>query len=278
MIKYYDPKTDKYPYPIYTDRHYLVVKKNDGTVFDKDYPYVDKSKSFLRKRKIIRLLIVLIVFPICKIRFGLRIKGKEHIKNNKDILSKGAISCCNHIHKWDYLCIMKALKPIKPYVLVWNRNVSGEDGKNVRMVGGIPIPENDSLATFAYYDAIKGLLNDGEWLHIYPEGSMWEFYRPIRPLKRGASFFAVSFDKPIVPMAFSYRKPSWIRRKIFKQIALFTLNIGEPLYPNKNLDKKEQEEELIVRVHQSMCLLSGVEPEENIYPPIFNNTKRVDYY
>ena len=46
----YDPKTDKYPYPEQTDQHYLKVKKNDGTVFDKDYPYVDNSKPFKRKQ------------------------------------------------------------------------------------------------------------------------------------------------------------------------------------------------------------------------------------
>ena len=50
----YDPKTDKYPYPEQTDQHYLKVKKNDGTVFDKDYPYVDNSKPFKRKQKMTR--------------------------------------------------------------------------------------------------------------------------------------------------------------------------------------------------------------------------------
>ena len=34
--EYFDPRTNKFPYPIDTDKHYLVVKKNDGTVFDEN--------------------------------------------------------------------------------------------------------------------------------------------------------------------------------------------------------------------------------------------------
>jgi len=37
------PKTTKYPYPEYTDGHYINVKKENGLVFDKNYPYIDKS-------------------------------------------------------------------------------------------------------------------------------------------------------------------------------------------------------------------------------------------
>ena len=46
----FDPKVTKYPYTEYTDQHYLVVKKNDGTVFDKNYPYIDRSRRFLFKQ------------------------------------------------------------------------------------------------------------------------------------------------------------------------------------------------------------------------------------
>ena len=39
----FDPKTNRYPYPVDTDRHYLEVKKDKGIVFDADYPYIDNS-------------------------------------------------------------------------------------------------------------------------------------------------------------------------------------------------------------------------------------------
>ena len=36
----FDPKTKKYPYTEYTDGHYIVVKSDNGAVFDKNYDYL----------------------------------------------------------------------------------------------------------------------------------------------------------------------------------------------------------------------------------------------
>ena len=273
----FDPKTHKFPYTEYTDEHYLVVKKNNGLVFDKDYPYIDTSKSFLRKQKWFRVLLNTLVFPVTWITLGLKVKGKENLKKYKDVLDKGVVSVCNHVHLFDYLGIMSVIRPRHPYVLTWAPNVRGENGKNMRMVGCVPIPENDMQATVSYFNAIEKLLNDGGWLHVYSEGSMWDYYAPIRPFKKGPAYFACLHNKPILPMAYSYRKPTWIR-KIFGQPARFTLNIGEPIYPNLDLPKHEREADLTIRSHQAVCRLAGINPEENIYPPLFAKNKRIDYY
>ena len=277
---YFDPKTNRYPYPSDTASHYLEVKKNRGIVFDENYPYIDKSKSFRFKRFLIRIVLLIFVFPLVKIRLGIKVNNKANLKKYKDVINKGIISVTNHIHMWDYLTLLRTVKPFKPYVIVWAPNINGENGSLIRMVGGIPIPENNYRGTMKYYNVIKDLLTkDKGWLHIYAEGSMWEYYAPIRPLKRGSSFFAVQFNKPVLPIAYSYRKPTWIRRVLFKQLARITVNIGEPLYPNKDIEgAKEQELDLTTRVHETLCRLSGIDPKDNPYPPIYNNSKRVDYY
>lgn len=275
---YYDPKTNKFPYPLDTDHHYLNVKKDNHVVFDDKYPYVDESKSFKFKQFLMRIPLVCIVFPLTHIRMGLKVKGKKHLKENKELIKKGVVSCSNHVHMWDYLCIMNALKPKRTNILAWGPNIRGENGPAMRLVGGIPIPENNYKATLALFDAIHKKLDNGGWLHIYPEGSMWEYYAPIRPFKKGASYFACEADKPIIPLAFSYRKPGWIRRKIFHQIACFDLNIGEPIFANKELPKTEQEMDLTKRAHDAVCSLAGIDPKENIYEPLFNHSKRIDYY
>ena len=269
------PNTDKYSYPKDTAGHYLDVKMDRGIVFDKDYPYVDYSSGFAFKRFWVRLLLRIIVFPMSKIRMGIRIKGKEHIRRNKELLSKGAVTVCNHVHMWDYICVMKALHNFKwTYLLSWDKNVNGDSGPLVRMVGGIPIPVNDFEATVAFSDSIKKLLADGNFLHIYAEGSMWEYYTPIRPFKRGAASIAIKNNKPIIPMAFSYRKPSWIRRKLFKQLALFDLNIGEPIMANPDLEKTAQIDDLTERLHEEICVLAG--QEKSIYPALYNHSERID--
>ena len=265
------------PYPEQTDGHYLKIKKDDGTVFDKDYPYVDKSKKFRFKQWWVRVLLYLIVFPMSYIRMGLKIRGKKNIRKNKKLLKQGVISISNHVNMWDYIAVMNAIKPFRSYVLVWNKNVSGESGPLVRLVGGIPIPENDFHATEAYLEAVKDLFDNGGWLHIYPEGSMWEYYRLIRPFKKGIAHLARMSHKPILPMAFSYRKASWIRKTLFKQPGVFNLCIGEPIFLDESLPIQDQEIDLLNRCHQAVNALAGLGEEENPYEAIFNNSKRIDY-
>ena len=272
----FDPKPTRYPFPKQTDKHYLVVKKNNGAVFDQNYPYVGHPGRW--KRFWLRVLLRCFVFPLANIRLGLKIRGRKILKENKELLRKGALSCANHVHLWDYIAVMKAISPFRSNLLAWAKNMRGENAGLIRMVGGIPIPEDSPHASAAFLKAVKGLLTDGGWLHIYPEGSMWEYYAPIRPFKNGISYFAVQCEKPILPMAFSYRRPNWLRRVIFRQTACFTLSIGEPLFADPALPKKERETDLLRRTHASVCRLAGIDPEKNLYPPVFANSERVDYY
>ncbi len=274
----FDPKTDKYPYPEETDKHYLKIKMDRGIVFDTKYPYIDRSSSFLFKQKLVRILLNVIVFPLCRIRLGLKIEGRDNIKKYHDELSNGVISISNHIHMWDYISVMLAIKPFKSYLLSWASNVNDKDGPLVRLVGGIPIPETNMAATKKYMETVEDLLKkDGGWLHIYPEGSMWEYYAPVRPFKRGPAFIACECDKPILPLGFSYREPGWIRKNIFHQIATLTLRIGEPIYPNNDLNPRDREKDLTVRCHDAVCILTGTDPKDSIYEPVYNRSKRIDY-
>jgi len=273
---YFDPQTNKFPYLEDTNTHYLPVKKNRGIVFDKNYPYVDTSKSFQFKRKLFRIPVSTVAFLAMRIRLGLKIEGKKNLKKNKALLKQGAVSIANHIHMWDYLAVMRAISPVKPYHLSWDKNVNGENGTIIRLNGGVPVPIGNYAATEAYIKQVSKMLEEGGWLHIYPEGSMWEYYAKIRPFLPGAFYFAYRCNKPIVPMAFSYRKPGFIRSKIFKQIAKLTLHIGEPIMPNLELGKHEGILDLAKRSHEAVVKLAGV--EDNLYEPIYNNSKRIDYY
>ena len=275
----FDPKTDRFPYPPETDKHYLKVHMDRGIVFDTEYPYIDRSKGFLFRQGVVRFLLNAFVFRIAAIRMGLKIEGRENIRKYKDVLKNGVVSVANHVHMWDYIAVMTAIRPFRSNLLAWAPNVNGENGTLIRMVGGIPIPEGNTAATKTYLKVMRDLLqNRHGWLHIYSEGSMWEYYRPVRPFKRGAAHIACDSDKPILPLGFSYREPGWIRKHIFRQIATFTLHVGEPLFPNKELNAKEREKDLLIRSHEAVCRLVGIDPEENLYPAVFDNSKRIDSY
>lgn len=273
----FHPRSKKYPYTEYTDQHYLVVKKNDGTVFDANYPYINNSFKLRTARFWIRVLMYILIWPIlCFIVMGLRVKDRKNIKYYKDALSKGAISVSNHVHLWDYIANIRAIRPFKPDVLVWAPNIRGENGKMMRGVGGIPIPDDNKEGMRAMNEAVGKYLEDGGWLHIYAEGSMWEYYPYIRPFKLGAFSLACRYNKPILPLGFSYRKPSWIRKHILKQDAIYVLKVGKPLYKDDSLPEAEQRIDLAKRTHEAICALAGLEPGENLYPPIFNNSKRAE--
>ena len=275
----FDPKTNKFPYPMETDKHYLEVHMDRGIVFDTEYPYIDGSKAFRFKQGLVRLLLYVLVFPLCRIRLGLKIEGRGNLKKHKAVLDSGVVSIANHVHMWDYIAVMRAIRPFRSRLLSWAPNINGENGTLIRMVGGIPIPENNIAATKTYLKAIRDLLqNEHGWLHLYPEGSMWEYYAPIRPFKRGAAHIACDSNKPILPLGFSYREPGWIRKKIFHQIALFTVHVGEPLFPDNTLNPKVREKDLTERCHDAVCKLAGIDPEKNLYAKVFDNSKRIDYY
>lgn len=269
----FNPNSKKYPYPEYTDQHYLAIKMDCGIIFDEHYPYVDKSKGFQRKVFWVRVLLHLIVFPMTIIKMGLKVKNRKVLKKYKDLLDKGMITISNHVHLYDYLAVTYALRNRRPHVLVWNKNVNDKSGPLVRLVGGIPIPEHNMKATYKYLNDISSLLNEGGFLHIYPEGSMWEYYQMIRPFKMGAFHLAKKYNKAILPMAFSYKKANFIRRKLFHQPATYVLRIGEPILPSEYKDEKA----LLIKAHQEVVKLANIHSQENVYEPIFNHSKRIDY-
>ena len=273
----YDPHTDKYPYPRDTAAHYLKLKKNNGAVFDENYPYLDPSPSLRFKKAAVRVLLRILVFPLARIRMGLCVRGRDNLKKHRDLLKNGAVTCANHVHFWDFIAVMYALRPQKLNLLAWAKNMRGENAGLIRSVGGIPIPESDPRALAAMSKAVKKLLANGEWLHIYSEGSMWEYYAPIRPFKDGAAHYACLCNKPLLPLGFSYRRPGWIRRTIFRQIALLTLTVGEPLLPDASLPREERRKDLVVRSHEAVCRLAGIDPEKNPYPPVYDHSEKVAY-
>ena len=273
----FDPKPTRYPFPEQTDRHYLKLKMDRKIIFDEDYPYIDNSKWFLFKRAMARIAMLVAAFPVCTVRMGLKIRGKENRKKYRDILSGGFVSVSNHVHMWDSLAVMKALYFRKPAVIVWDKNVNGENGTLIRLVGGIPIPVESFRAMHVFNNTVNEYLKSGNWVHICAEGSMWEYYMPVRPFKQGTFYIAYRAGVPVLPIGFSYREPKGIYKLVRSQ-ALFTLNIGEPLFFRKDLPKNEAIEDMTVRAHRAVCELCGIDPDRNLYPPVFNDSRRVDYY
>lgn len=260
---YYRHNLD-YKYPERSDEHMIEVKHLRDTNFDVNYPYLDKSLGYKLLRCIYWLLVTVIVFPLMRITHGLRIYGKENLKKHKAELKGGAITISNHVFYWDYLAVLKAIRPRLAYFPAWKTNFEGSNAGLIRMSGGIPIPDNDLRAMVKFNRAIEEVLESGKWLHFYPEGSMWLFYPDIRPLKKAVFSYAVKFDKPIVPITMSFRPRKGIMN-LFSKKPRVDLHIGEPLYYNKDLPKREAEEDLRARAYHVMQVMNGINPGDPTY-------------
>ena len=94
---------------------------------------------------------------------------------------------------------------------------------------------------------------------------MWFFYPDIRPLKKAVFRYAVHFDKPIIPMAISFRERRGIT-KLFTKKPAVDLHIGEPLIPDKELSVYDREDKLhadCYKIMQNMCGIFEGDPAYN---------------
>ena len=269
---YYRHNLD-YKYPERSDEHMIEVKHLRDTNFDENFEYLPKGFWHKIKRGLLFITLNILAFPVCAIRHGLKIKGKENYRKNKKHFKNGAITICNHVFMWDYLCVLQAIRPHLQYHPGWKTNFEGPNGPLIRWVGGIPIPTDNMRAMAKFQKAIGDVLKQGKWLHFFPEGSMWFYYPDIRPLKPAVFKYAVRFDKPVIPMAISFRPPKGIR-KIFTKKPCATLNIGEPLFPNQNLPMAEAIDDMHKKAYKVMQELVGVLPGDATY----NEDQNIDNY
>ena len=253
-----------FDYPDRCDAHMLTVKHHRDVVLDTDYPYLQKSFWFKCQRAFYWLMQNLIIFWLLRLSHGLRIYGKKNLKAHKKTLKNGAITISNHVFMWDYLCVLKAIRPHLAYFPAWKTNMEGGFAGMIRMSGGIPIPEGNIHAIMAFNKAIEEVLTSGKWLHFYPEGSLWFYYPDIRPFKKAVFQYAVKFDKPVIPISMSFRPRRGLLR-LFGKTPTVDLHIGEPLYPDKTLPRNEATEKMRAEAYHVMQVMNGITPDSPTY-------------
>lgn len=216
---------------------------------DRNYEYVSKDIIF---NTFSDVLYYLIAYPILKVLtkivYDLKIEGRENI----DFLEKGAISVSNHVLFLD--CAMVGLtwglKRVYYTTLEGSFKIPFVR-KLIKLLRAMPIPEKIKNREY-FMKAIEEILNNGNFVHFYPEASLFPYYKKIRNFKNGAFSIAVKNDVPIVPMVFTFREPKGIR-KIFKKKKDVTLKILKPVtIKEEGLNQKQKEELLKNKVHTMM--------------------------
>ena len=262
-----------YKYPERSDEHMITVKHLRDTHFDENYTYLKKGFWHKVKRALLWIALNPIVFTVCTIRHGLKIHGRKEFKKHKKEFKDGAITISNHVFMWDYICVLKAIRPHLQYHPGWKTNFEGPNAFFIRWVGGIPIPTDNMRAMGKFQQALNQVLKDGKWLHFFPEGSLWFYYPDIRPLKKAVFKYAVRFNKPVIPITMSFRPRKGIY-KLFGKTPLVDLHIGDPLYPDTTLSAGEAIDKLHSTAYHVMQVMNGINPGD----PTYNTNQNIDEY
>lgn len=253
-----------YQYPERPDEHMIAVKHLRDVVLDEEYPYLQKSFWFQCQRFFLHICQYTVLPIVMWVRHGLHIHGREKLKQHKALLGDGLITIANHVFMWDYICIMVALRPRLGFFPAWKTNLEGPNGPLIRMAGGIPIPTDHFRSMVRFKEAMEEVYTRGDWMHFFPEGSMWFYYPDIRPLKKAVFKYAVSYDRPILPITFSFRP----RRGLWKLLGkspLVDLNIGDPICHDKSLPKLEAVKKMQRDAYHIMQAMNGIHPGAPTY-------------
>ena len=234
-----------------------VRKKYQELKFDGTYTYLDKSLKFRIWHFLIYLATWIAAFPVNRIRFGLKIEGRENIRRNRKLFANGVMTVCNHVHRWDMICVLQAMRYRKAWIPMWAQPFNGKDGFLMKHIGGIAIPDNYS-GLRKFDQALAELHANKQWLHLFPESCSWPFYAPIRPFKIGAFNMACKYSLPVLPMVISFRPRTGWRRFFSKSEPLLTIRVGDPIVPNPNTPRKEEVARMRDLAHKTMLDMAGI--------------------
>ena len=225
--------------------------------FDETYPYLDKSLTFRIWHFLIYLVTWLVAFPANWIRFGIKIEGREKIRRNRELFANGMMTVCNHVHRWDMICVLQAMRYRRAWIPMYAQPFRGKDGFLMKAIGGVAIPEELS-GLRAFDKAMDELHANKQWIHLFPESCSWRFYAPLRPFKTGAFNMAYRHGLPVVPLVISFRPRTGWRKLFGKGEPLLTIHVGDPIVPDLNVPRKAEVARIRDLAHQTMLDMAGI--------------------
>ena len=261
-----------YVYPSKPDDHMLDAKiTREVAVVDENYPFLDKSFKFKLWRGFIYSVIFTLVFFLSPLRFGLKIEGRKNLRKHKKLFKDGAMTVSNHVHRWDFLFVLNAVRYRRLYFPVWKEHLSGPDAGLIRAAGGIPVP--DEIRLIKYFNrAFDEIRARKKWIHVFPESTRFDYFQPIRPFKKGVFSMAHRYNLPVIPIAISYRRPRFPFTIINafrsltgkRKLPMITVRLGEPILMDETLGRKETVQKLRKECHEAVVRLAGI--RDNQYP------------
>lgn len=177
------------------------------------------------------------------------IRGIEHFQN----LQTGAVITCNHFNAFDSFAIQLAYEEANQpdrtfYRVIREGNYTsfpGFYGFLMRHCNTLPLSSNRKTLK-KFMEATGQLLQEGNFVLIYPEQSMWWNYRKPKPLKKGAYSFAAKNNVPVLP-CFITMKDSDIMGEDGFYVQEYTIHIEAPIYPDAEKTNGQNVDEMMAK-------------------------------
>ena len=206
-----------------------------------------------------------------KMADAVKIEGWENLAG----LTGGFIMTSNHYNPIDSLpprlSLLKHGKGRGLHIVVQESNLfmDGFFGFLMKNCNTLPVSRNLGYMSRNLKPSIGTLLDKGEVVLVYPEAEMWFNYKKPREYMDGAYYYAVEFDKPILPCFTTFEANEEYGDDGLHTLK-YTFHIMPPIYPDATLPKRERRQKMkdADAAAKRECYLRayGKEPEADFRP------------
>lgn len=235
------------------------------TLKPEDVDYLHKSLKFKINGFLCRT-VERVGKPFVKKKYQISVFGTENLKK----IEGGAIFTSNHFAMLENVAINIAAEKANGrhrfYKIVREGNyfMTGVIGWLLKYCDTMPL--SSSLDTMKLLDkAIAKILQNGDFILIYPEKSMWWNYQKPRPYKLGAFRYAAKNNVPVVPCFITLHKKD-ADKDLLPDNIKYHVHIMPPIYP---------EEGVSVKNNAVAMLEKNAKLTKEIYEEVYN--KKLEY-
>ena len=169
------------------------------------------------------------------------ITGIENLNNVKS----GAIITCNHFNPFDVFAVETVFRQSTHkrkalYKVIREGNYTsfpGFYGYLFRNSNTLPLATSTRAMT-EFMKAVDSLLQDKNFILVYPEQSLWWNYKKPKPLKPGAYRFAARNNVPVIPIFITMKNSDIIGTDGFAKLEYY-IHIEKPIYPDTSSNEKD---------------------------------------
>jgi 1-acyl-sn-glycerol-3-phosphate acyltransferase len=151
-------------------------------------------------------------------------------------IDKGAIITSNHFNPLDNTVVRAfAMKKGKKKLCIASQETNlamhGWLGYLMNYADIVPVSTSFDYMSNRFEPLLKALLDENDYVLIYPEQEMWYNYRKPRPLKRGAYYYAAKFGVPIISCFIEIRALEELATPEFHKVK-YIMHILPPIFPD----------------------------------------------